>query len=213
MINNFFKIAWRNLLRKKGFSFLNISGLAIGIAACLVIMLFVNYENSFDALHKKNIVRLNEVQQFEGMVQPQNVALSMYPMGPTLKAEFPEVKNFTRVRQSEKVDMRYGDKRIFIPQVLYVDSTFLQLFDFQLLQGERTKVLNDRNSIVLTEETAKKLFGNENPIGKRITKYSGDTITFAVTGVIKNVPDNSHLQFDGLSSFSTIAGPENMDNW
>jgi putative ABC transport system permease protein len=213
MIKNYFKLAFRNLWKHKGFSAINILGLAIGIAACLVIMLFVTYEKSFDSMHSKNIVRLNEVQKFEGMVQPQNVALSMYPMGPTLKAEFPEVKNFTRVRQSQKVDMRYGDKRIFIPQVLYVDSTFLQLFDFELLEGDRNKVLENRNSIVLTEETAKKLFGNENPIGKSITKYSGDTITFAVTGVIKNAPENSHLQFDGLSSFSTIAGPENMNNW
>ncbi len=213
MFRNYFKIACRNLWRHKGFSAINILGLAIGIAACLIIMLFVNYEKSFDSMHSKNIVRLNEVQKFEGMVQPQNVALSMYPMGPTLKTEFPEVKNFTRVRHSQKVDMRYADKRIFIPQLLYVDSTFLQLFDFELLQGDRSKVLNDRNSIVLTEETAKKLFGNENPIGKSITKYSGDTITYAITGVIKDVPENSHLQFDCLSSFSTIAGPENMDNW
>jgi putative ABC transport system permease protein len=81
MIKNYFKIAFRNLWKHKGFSAINILGLAIGIAACLVIMLFVTYERSFDSMHSKNIVRLNEVQQFEGMVQPQNVALSMYPMG------------------------------------------------------------------------------------------------------------------------------------
>jgi len=213
MIKNYFKIAFRKLWKHKGFSAINILGLAIGIAACLVIMLFVTYEKSFDSMHKKNIVRLNEVQKYEGMVQPQNVALSMYPMGPTLKAEFPEIKNFTRVRQSSKLDMRYGEKRIFLPTVMYVDSTFMQIFDYSLLQGDRVKILENKNSIVLTEESARKIFGNENPVGKSITKYSGDTITFTVTGILKDVPENSHMQFDGLASFSTIAGPENMNNW
>ncbi len=213
MIKNYFKIAFRNLWKHKGFSAINILGLAIGIAACLVIMLFVFYEKSFDSMHKKNIVRLDEVQKYEGMVQPQNVALSMYPMGPTLKAEFPEVKNFTRVRQSSKTELRYKENRIFLPSILYVDSTFMQLFDFQLLQGDRNKLLENKNSIVLTEESAMKIFGNENPVGKSITKYSGDTITFTVTGILKDVPENSHMQFDGLASFSTIAGPENMSNW
>jgi putative ABC transport system permease protein len=213
MIKNYFKLAFRNLWKHKGFSAINILGLAIGIAACLVIMLFVTYEKGFDGMHKKNIVRLNEVQKFEGMVQPQNVALSMYPMGPTLKAEFPEVKNFARVRQSNKMELRYQENRIFLPKVLYVDSTFMQLFDFELLQGDRNKILENINSIVLTEESAKKIFGKENPVGKSITKFSGDTITFTITGILKNVPENSHMQFDGLASFSTIAGPDNMNNW
>ena len=113
MIKNYFKIAFRNLWKNKAFSAINIFGLAIGMAACIVIMLFVFYEKSFDGMHAKNIYRLDEVQKFEGMVQPQNVALSMYPMGPTLTADFPEIKNFTRVRQADKLDLTYRDKRIF----------------------------------------------------------------------------------------------------
>lgn len=213
MIKNYFKIAWRNLWKHKGFSAINILGLAIGIAACIVIMLFVTYEKSFDSIHSKNIVRLNEVQQFEGMVQPQNVALSMYPMGPTLKASFPEVKNFARVIQSNKMELRYKENKTFLPSVLFVDSTFMQLFDFELQQGDRNKMLQNINSIVLTQESAKKIFGNENPIGKSIIKYSGDTITFTVTGIIKDVPENSHLHFDGLASLITIASPDNISNW
>ncbi len=150
MIRNYLKIAWRNLLKNKVYTFINIGGLAVGMAACLVIMLFVTYEKSFDNMHSKNIVRLNEVQQFEGMVKPQNVALSMYPMGPTLKAEFPEVKNFTRVIQSNKMELRYKENKIFLPTVMYVDSTFMQLFEFELLQGDRDKILENINSIVLT---------------------------------------------------------------
>ena len=213
MIKNFLKIAVRNLSKNKAFSFINIFGLAIGIAACLVIMLFVFYEKSFDAMHSKNIYRLDEVQKFEGMVQPQNVALSMYPMGPTLVSDFPEIRNFTRVRQANKLDLTYGDKRIFFPSILYVDSTFLHLFDFEVLKGDRKTILEKPNSIALTEESAKNLFGNEDPIGKTVTKYVGDTIRFTVTGIMKNAPQNSHLQFDGLASFSTIAGPRNMENW
>lgn len=213
MIKNYLKVAFRNLWKNKGFSAINILGLAIGIAACILIMLFVFYEKSFDSQHKKNIYRLDEVQKFEGMVQPQNVALSMYPMGPTLKSEFPEVKNFTRVRQANKLDLTYGDKRIFLPSVLYVDSTFLHLFDFEVARGDRKTMLEKPNSIALTRESAAKIFGAEDPIGKTVTKYVGDTISFTVTGILENAPATSHLQFDGLASFSTIAGPDNMSNW
>ncbi len=213
MIKNYFKVALRNLWKSKGFSAINILGLAIGMAACIVIMLFVFYEKSFDRIHTKNIYRLDEVQKFEGMVQPQNVALSMYPMGPTLTADFPEIKNFTRVREASKVDLTYKDKRIFFPTMLYVDSTFFQLFDFVVVKGDKKSLLEKPNSIALTEKSAKKLFGNEDPIGKTVTKYVGDTIMFTVTGIMKDVEENSHLQFDGLASFSTIAGPDNMNNW
>jgi putative ABC transport system permease protein len=213
MIKNYFKIALRNLWKNKAFTAINIFGLAIGIAAGIVIMLFVSFENSFDKVHSKNIYRLNEVQKFEGMVEPQNVALSMYPMGPTLLAEFPEIKNFTRVRDAEKLDMNNGDLRIILPMLLYVDSTFLELFDFKLLSGNRENVLQNPNSIVLTQETAKKLFAEADPIGKSLKKFIGDTITYTVTGIIEDVPENSHLQFDALASFSTIVRPRDKENW
>ena len=213
MIKNYLKVAFRNLWKNKGFTAINILGLATGIAACILIMLFVSYEKSFDSQHKRNIYRLDEVQKFEGMVQPQNVALSMYPMGPTLLAEFPEVENFTRVRPANKMDLTYGDKRIFLPQVLYVDSTFLQLFHFKLLRGDRKILLEKPNSIALTKESAEKIFGKEDPIGKTVTKFVGDTISFTITGILEDSPENSHLQFDALASFNTIAGPRNMSNW
>src|SRR3954453_20226305 len=112
MFKNYFKTALRNLLKNKTFSSINIVGLAIGMAVCIVIMLFVFHERSFDNFHSKNIYRLNEVQKFEGMVASQKVALSMFPMAPTLKNEFPEIKNFTRVHWTNKYQMTYGDKRI-----------------------------------------------------------------------------------------------------
>lgn len=97
MIKNYLKIAWRNIWKNKVFSAINIIGLSVGMAACIVIMLFVSYEKSFDNFHTKNIYKLDEVQKFPGMVSSQKVGLSMFPMGPTLQADYPEVKNFTRI--------------------------------------------------------------------------------------------------------------------
>jgi putative ABC transport system permease protein len=213
MFRNYLKIAWRNLGKNRVYSAINIFGLAIGMAACLVILIFVHYEHSFDQFHSKNIYRLNEVQKFEGMVSSQKVALSMFPMGPTLKKEFPEILNFTRIHWDTKVQMTNGERRLFLPQVFYVDSAFLDMFDFKLLRGNRKTVLLQPNSIVLTEEAAKNLFGAEDPIGKTITHYGGDTLSVRVTGVMENVPKNSQLQFDGLISFNSIYKPDWMTWW
>lgn len=213
MLFNYFKTSLRNLWKNKVFSAINIAGLAIGMAACILIMLFVLYEKGFDGLHTKNIYRLDEVQKFEGMVAPQNVALSMFPMGPTLRSEFPEVENFTRVRQAQKYDLSLGDKKVFLPIAHFVDSTFLQMFDFPLVKGDRTTALQQPNSILLTQESATKIFGNEDPIGKTVIHYIGDTTSLKVTGILADVPENSHLQFDALISFSTMIKPQFMNNW
>lgn len=213
MLFNYFKTSLRNLWKNKVFSAINIAGLAIGMAACILIMLFVLYEKGFDGLHTKNIYRLDEVQKFEGMVAPQNVALSMFPMGPTLRSEFPEVENFTRVRQAQKYDLSLGDKKVFLPIAHFVDSTFLQMFDFPLVKGDRTTALQQPNSILLTQESANKIFGNEDPIGKTVIHYIGDTTSLKVTGILADIPENSHLQFDALISFSTMIKPQFMNNW
>jgi putative ABC transport system permease protein len=213
MLKNYFKIAFRNLWKNKVYAAINIAGLAIGIAACIMIMLFVLYERSFDNFHTKNIYRLNEVQKFEGMVASQKVGLSMFPMGPTMKNEFPEIKNFTRVSWRDKYQITQGEQRVFLPNAYYVDSTFLQLFDYPLLKGNRATVLEKPNSAVITQATALKLFGNANPIGKTITHYASDTISFMVTGVLKDIPQNSQQQFDALFSFSSIYRPQMMKNW
>jgi len=213
MIKNYFLIAWRNLWKNKVYSAINIFGLAIGMSACIIIMVFVFYEKSFDGMHTKNIYRLDEVQKFEGMVAPQNVALSMFPMAPTLKQEFPEVVNVTRVRRTERANMVLGENRLVLPALLFVDTTFLQMFNFDLIRGNRETALQKPNSILLTEESAQKLFGKEDPMGKTILRYGRDTVSFTVTGILKNIPGNSHMQFDGLASFNTIYRPQDMENW
>src|SRR6478672_3871979 len=115
MFKNYLKTAWRNIRKNKIYSSINIIGLAIGLAACILILLFVFYERSFDNFHSKNIYRLNEVQKFEGMVSSQKVSLSMFPMGPTLKNEFPEIKNFTRIHSPGKIPFNYSDKKFYLP--------------------------------------------------------------------------------------------------
>jgi len=124
MLKNYLTIAWRNLSKHKLYSAINIVGLAIGMAACIVIMLFVYYERSFDRMHSKNIYRLNEVQKYPGMLSSQKVALSMFPMGPTLKTYFPEVINYTRVNWNDNYQITYGDKRIYLPHTYFVDTSF-----------------------------------------------------------------------------------------
>nr|WP_290939649.1 ABC transporter permease [Haliscomenobacter sp.] len=213
MFRNYFKTAWRFLLKNKSYSAINITGLAISMAACIAILLFVSYEKSFDGFHSKNIYRLNEVQQFEGMVASQKVSLSMFPMGPTLQEEFPEIKNFTRVISNGQTPLNYGDKRFFLDQLFLVDSTFLNIFDFVLLKGDRGAVLAKPNSIVVTQETAEKFFGQADPIGKTLQAFGNDTTSMVITGVLADVPANSHLQFDGLISMRTHARADWMDNW
>jgi putative ABC transport system permease protein len=213
MFRNYFKIAWRNLWKNKVYSVINIAGLAIGMAACIVILLFVFYENSFDRFHTKNIYRLNEVQKFPGMVASQKVALSMFPMGPTLQQDFPEIRNFCRVRWLNKYELTYGDKHLYLPQIFRVDTSFLHMFDFPLLKGDPATALLQPNSAVLTETTARNLFGSEDPMGKTIIHAYDDTTIYTVKGIVADPPKNSHLQFDALFSFNTFFTPDMMNNW
>jgi putative ABC transport system permease protein len=218
MLRNYFKIALRNLWRHRAYSAINVFGLAIGMAACLLIMLFVGYERSFDAFHRKTLYRLDEVQQWEGMVAPQNVALSMPPMGPALKSDFPEVRNYTRIFANEKVPLQLGEQKVYIPKIFWADPGFTQLFDFELLLGDRATALKEPGSALLTEENIIKFFGNDwksNPkvMGTTFMRYGEDTLSFKLTGVLKNVPSYSHLQFDGLFSMNTIEKPDWRENW
>jgi putative ABC transport system permease protein len=213
MLKNYFKIAWRNLWKHKVYSAINIIGLATGMAACIVILLFVFYEKSFDNFHRKNIYRLNEVQKFPGMVASQKVGLSMFPMGPTIREEFPEIKNFTRIHWQDKYQMTFNDQRVYLPHAFFVDSTFLQLFDFRLEKGDRATALQKPNSLVLTASAARKLFGSADPVGQRINHFDADTTYFTVTGVLADVPANSQLQFDALMSFNTIYKPDWLKWW
>jgi putative ABC transport system permease protein len=213
MFRTYLTSALRNMNRNKTYSFLNIFGLATGMAACIVILLFVFYEKSFDSMHNGNIYRLNEEQKFPGMLAPQKVAITMFPMGPTLKNEFPEVLHYSRVAWNRQYEMTCGEKSVFLPQTFFVDTAFLQMFNFPLLKGDRLTALREPNSIVLTESAARTLFGNADPIGKTVSHFGEDTLLFTVTGVLQDVPANSQFQFDALQSFNTVYKPDWMNRW
>jgi putative ABC transport system permease protein len=213
MLKNYFIVTWRSLTRHKLYSAINIIGLATGMAACIVILLFVFYEKSFDSMHHKNIYRLNELQKFPGTATAQKIAITMFPMGPTLKDEFPEVLNYSRVQLNNEYELTYGEKRVFFPQTYFVDTSFLRMFDFPLLQGDRPTALQKPNSIVLTESAARKLFGTADPIGKTVSHFGEDTLLFTVTGILKDVPANSQFQFDALQSFNTVYKPNWVNRW
>ena len=211
MFRSYLLIATRNLTKHKFHSSINIFSLAIGIAACLVIYLFISDERSFDAMHEKNIYRLCEVQSFPG-TNVQNVALSMPAMGPTLNEEIADIRQFTRYWNRGKQIFENGDKQIAIETVVFVDSTFFNLFDFPLIAGSKSSVLVEPRSLVISEESAGKLFGTTDVVGESITLWDE---SFQISGVMADVPENSHLQFDVLVSMASILedNPEFDNQW
>ena len=204
MIKNYLKIAWRNLSNKKGFSAINIFGLAIGIGACLIIMLFVQDELSYDRFNKKadRIVRVI----FRGTVQggKMNESTVMPPTAQTLKADYPEVEDATRIRVYGRPRLVYGDKSFKENEFSFVDSNFFQVFTLPLLQGDAKTALNQPNTVVITKALAQKYFGNQDPMGKVIKFKDQVNTPFKVTGLIDKVPVNSHFHFDLFASMSTF---------
>ena len=209
MIRNYLKIAFRNLWRNKGFSAINITGLAIGIATCLIIMLFVNNELGYDRFNKKagRIVRVS----FQGNVQGEkmNESTVMPPVAQTLKADFPEVEEATRIRDYGTPKLVYQDKTFKDGHFAFVDSNFFQVFTLPLIQGDAKTALIEPNSIVITKATAEKYFGKEDPMGKLISFKDGRNAACKVTGVIDKVPVNSHFHFDIFASMASL--PESRE--
>ncbi|SKC88556.1 ABC transporter permease [Ohtaekwangia koreensis] len=214
MLRNYLSIAIRNIRQSQLYAFINIFSLAIGLAACMVIYLFIKDERSFDSFHhkKETLYRLDEIQNFTG-TNLQKVALSMPGMGPSMVADYPEVLNFTRFWSHGKKLFKKDEKQILVEQVFAVDSTFLDLFDFPLLAGDPSTALDEPQSILLSEETALKFFPSvEKAIGNMITIVDEE---FKISGIIKEVPENSHLQFDALISITTFTrrDPEFNARW
>ncbi|WP_339696984.1 ABC transporter permease [uncultured Roseivirga sp.] len=213
MYKNYLKITFRNLLKYKGYSFINIFGLALGMASCLLILLFVNNELSFDGFHEKkaNIYRLDEVQSF-GAVSEQKVALSMYPMGSSLLLDYPEVIDFARFWGTNRTLLKHNNQPYYAENLARVDTSFLKMFDFKLVEGNKATVFEEPNNIIISESLAKVIFGNENPMGQLIDVDDDRENQMKVAGVFADTPDNSHLQFDALVS-TKLWEEENRGNW
>lgn len=211
MFKNYIKIAWRNIIKNKGIFLINISGLAIGIASCLMIMLFVIDELSYDKFNEKadQIVRvvfrakINSEEIKEGVV--------MAPVAQTLKQEFPEVLDATRIRN-------YGTPAITVDNQLYsegklafVDANFFDVFTLPIIDGDRQNSLQEVNTAVITKAQAQKLFGTSNAVGK-FFYMEGYEQPFTITGIIEEVPKNSHFHFDIFTSMTGFEASKS-DSW
>lgn len=206
MFKNYLKIALRNIQRHKTFSFINIFGLAVGMACCLLIFLWVQDEFRFDRFHV-NRDRIHQVYS-EMKYQDGRIQVftgSYYPLAKILKNEVPEVFHALRYEQAANILVRYGEKSTTDNTVGLADPSFFSVFSFPLLKGNVETALTDLNSIVITERMAQKYFGTEDPMG-RILNVHGQA-DLKVTGVIENVPIHSSLQFDCIIPFVWQFGP------
>jgi ABC-type antimicrobial peptide transport system permease subunit len=200
MFKNYFKTALRNLIRHKSYSILNISGLAIGMAASILILLWVQNELSYDRFHRDadQIYRITVVasDQFKAAVNPAGM-----PAG--LRAEMPQVKNTVRLSHQSTVLFETGTRKFEEKRVFYADSTFLDVFSFGLLRGDRQTALQRPDGVLITEDMARKYFASEDALGKTLKVNNGSLVT--VTGVLADIPGNSSLQFDFILPMSAIA--------
>jgi len=207
MFFNYILIALRNLLKHRVYTLINITGMAIGITCSIFIILFVNHELSYDRFHTKaeRIFRVGVSGKFSGNEFDQ--AITAQPMAQALVSDYPEVENVVRIRKYGDWLVTYKDNKFHEENILFADSTFFEIFDFKLLKGDPESVLKETRSMVMTESLARKYFGNEDPVGKMI-KLETDTSLFTVTGLMEDVPGNSHIHFDAVGSLHTYARPE-----
>ena len=203
MLNNYLKIALRNVRKHKGYSSINIAGLSMGLAVCILIFLWVQDELSFDRLHKNadRIYRVvKEYKQSDGDIRKS--AVTPWPLGAALVEDFPEINTHTRFYNLSRRLITYksetGDRSFYEDGVCVADPSFLDIFSFPLVKGNPSTTLTEPNTVVITEEIAEKYFGNENPMGKILT--GNNRTDYVVTGIIK-VPRNSHIRFDFLLPF------------
>ena len=218
MLKNYFKIAFRNLARFKIYSFINIAGLAVGMAVSILIILYIQEELSYDKFHKNadRIYRLSREWFNEGGTSSLHLARVAPPIGPLLKNDFPNtIEEVTRVISDYSTFLRVDNKTFVEDKFFWAEDNFFKIFSFKMIKGNPETALKDPYSVVLTESMAKKYFGNEDPIGKTILYERQNSLK--VTGVIEDVPENSHFKFDFLGSFITLndyIGVENLTtNW
>ncbi len=208
MLKNYFKIGLRSLLRNKFFTAINIFGLTLGMTTCLLIMLYVQNEMSYDRFNKKadQIVRV----VFRGSIQGEKMkeAMVMPPVAQTFKSEYPEVLEATRLRNYGNPRVTYGDKTFKENAFAYADSNFFEVFTLPFLKGNPKTALLEPNTIVISESVAKKYFGSEDPIGK-ILLFKDLNSSFKITGVMHDMPVNSHFHFDLFASMASF--PESRE--
>lgn len=193
MFLNNLKIAFRIFKRHKGYSFINITGLAVGMACCILILLWINDEVSYDRYHENTdqIVRLTYAEEIGGTYS--HFAMSPFVAAPIFKAEIPEVKAYTRLVANSTL-IKYGDKVFDEDSVFHADPDFFKIFSHEFIAGDPDRALLEPGSIVLTESSARKIFGTQDPMGETLNlSFPGDV---KITGIIRDVPKNSHFHFN-----------------
>ncbi len=213
MLLHYLKILLRHNSRHKGFALINLAGLVIGTTVCMQIFIFVKYEIDFDGAHKNNIYRVYENRKEAGDIHAQKIGQTAFPLAPALKAAIPEIKNYARVIVWENTPFTAEGREPVTGTAYAVDNSFLDMFNFPMLRGNKNSALQKPNSIILTEDFSKRMFGNNDPVGIRIRNEGRDTTEFLVTGVLHNIPAQSHLQFDALYSRNTIGRLDSMNDW
>jgi putative ABC transport system permease protein len=201
MLKNYLRIAFRNLWRHRAYSFLNIMGLTIGMSACFLIFLYVRFELSYDDFHDKKDRIYRMVCDIKTPTETMNLGVCSAPMAINAKDEFPEIESVVRFDPRSFL-VRRGDIKFQEENSVLADSAFFEVFDFPLLQGDPRTALREPLSVVLPEKTAKKYFGNENPMGQTLLLRDDGKVA-KVTGVMKDMPENSLLKADMLISKST----------
>lgn len=207
MIKNYFKTAWRNLMKNKTFTLINIAGLSIGMAACLLILQYVSFELSYDQFNKNasDIYRVYDDRYQNGKLI-QHTTKTYSAISKAMHNDYPEVTNYTRVDKGMEI-LSYNTKKIGGQNLLWVENSFLAMFSYPLLVGNSATALKEPNTTVISETLAKKIFGANNHleslIGKVIILGGGEPLK--ITGIFRDVPENSHLQFDLLCSYISLS--------
>jgi putative ABC transport system permease protein len=214
MFRNYFRVAFRNLIHNPGITIINISGLVIGMTAFILIIQFIRFELSYDNFHKNGdrIYRIQQDRYNKGQLTTQWAA-GCSAVGQALHENFPEVENFTRFQKIEGV-LSYGEKNFREENIYLADTSFFKIFSFSLKEGDPNTILRHSLETVLSESTARKYFGDENPIGKTL-KYNGGPECI-IQGIFRDVPANSHLKPDIIVSWETMvyfSGPDINTAW
>ena len=211
MIISYLKTALRGITKNKFYSLLNIIGLSVGLAAFIFILIYVRTEGSYDQYHEKHdrIHRLESNFTISG--KNDQFGIVPIPMAPTLKTEFPEIESFVRFSDAGNQLLRYENKESYEKNFFFADSTVFDVFTHPVILGNPKTALVEPNTVVLTESTAEKYFGEKNPMGKIL--LDAEDNQFKVTGVMEDLPANSHLKFDGLFSATTLAARMGEDRF
>jgi putative ABC transport system permease protein len=203
MLKNYFKIAFRNLYRNKAYSFINIAGLTMGITCCSLLFMFVISEMSYDSMYSKKDQMFRIVEVDETEEDTRYYGSTAMPVGRTLVADYPEVLSSTQLfKYGGQIVFSQGDVKFDERSYYFADSSFLGLFDVDWIAGDMNTALNKPNSVVIDEDWAQRLYGNEDPIGKEF--LLDEENPSYITGVVKNLPENSHLQFKILVSYPAM---------